>query len=154
MRTRSLPIFALLAACASEVPAQRKAETAAVVSAPVATPGRPLPKRPSQVVRIGPQATWTKVQAGEALIICAYEKPGKCDDVALQGSISQDDLLGRINDVPKDRELIFYCACPNEKSAAIRAIRYARHGWWNVKVLDGGVNGWEDAGLPRPETAP
>ena len=149
MRLAFPPLFALLtAACAASAPSERPAEP---MAGPAAEPAPAGPKRPSQVVRIGPKEAREKAQAGEALLVCAYEGQGKCDDLALERSIPLAELIERSDALPKEAELIFYCACPNEKSAVALALRYARHGWWNVKVLDGGVVGWDEAGVPRQE---
>jgi hypothetical protein len=51
-----------------------------------------------------------KVTAGEALLVCAYEDESKCDRIKLEGSISFTDFRTLAESLPKDREIIFYCA--------------------------------------------
>jgi membrane protein DedA with SNARE-associated domain/rhodanese-related sulfurtransferase len=57
------------------------------------------------------------------------------------------------DDVMRDAEIVVFCACPNEVSAArvARALRLA--GFEHVRPLHGGIDAWIDAGLPvaRPE---
>lgn len=61
----------------------------------------------------------------------------------------RDDRL----DVPRDREVVVYCACPNEASAAVVAKRLMRAGFRRVRPLHGGIEAWVAAGLPL-ERAP
>ncbi|MHB8813782.1 MAG: VTT domain-containing protein [Steroidobacteraceae bacterium] len=60
--------------------------------------------------------------------------------------------------VPSDVEVIVYCACPNEASAARIAQQLIRMGCIRVRPLTGGIFAWKDAGfdveaLPESETA-
>lgn len=48
--------------------------------------------------------------------------------------------------VPFDAEVIVYCACPNEASAARIAQRLIRMGCIRVRPLTGGIYAWKDAG--------
>jgi hypothetical protein len=45
---------------------------------------------------------------GGAWLVCAYEDDQKCAQLALEGSIPLSALQQR--NVPRDQELIFYCA--------------------------------------------
>jgi membrane protein DedA with SNARE-associated domain/rhodanese-related sulfurtransferase len=49
--------------------------------------------------------------------------------------------------VPFDAEVIVYCACPNEASAARIAQRLIRMGCRRVRPLAGGIFAWKDAGF-------
>ncbi|MFI4908496.1 MAG: DedA family protein/thiosulfate sulfurtransferase GlpE [Steroidobacterales bacterium] len=60
--------------------------------------------------------------------------------------------------VPFDAEVIVYCACPNEASAARIAQQLTRMGCLRVRPLTGGIFAWKDAGfgvetVPVPVTA-
>jgi rhodanese-related sulfurtransferase len=48
--------------------------------------------------------------------------------------------------VPFDAEVIVYCACPNEASAAHIAKQLIRMGCIRVRPLTGGIFAWKDAG--------
>jgi membrane protein DedA with SNARE-associated domain/rhodanese-related sulfurtransferase len=45
-------------------------------------------------------------------------------------------------------EIVVYCSCPNEASAALVAQALAKAGFTNVRVLAGGLDAWIAAGLP------
>ena len=51
-------------------------------------------------------------------------------------------------DVPRDRELVIYCTCPNEVSAAKAARLLMTLGYRRVRPLLGGLEAWEEAGYP------
>ena len=60
--------------------------------------------------------------------------------------------------VPFDAEVIVYCACPNEASAARIAQQLIRMGCIRVRPLTGGIFAWKDAGfdieaVPEPAMA-
>lgn len=62
-------------------------------------------------------------------------------------AISQERLATFVLDVPLDRELILYCACPDEVSAAIVAKQLIDKGFRRVRPLAGGIEAWIAAGL-------
>lgn len=63
---------------------------------------------------------------------------------------SQDRVLAQ---VPQEAEVIVYCACPNEASAALVARRMRQAGFRNVRPLHGGIHAWIQAGLPVDQRA-
>lgn len=48
--------------------------------------------------------------------------------------------------LPRDRDIVLYCNCPNEASAATAARLLASHGFTRVRPLAGGLEAWIDAG--------
>jgi membrane protein DedA with SNARE-associated domain/rhodanese-related sulfurtransferase len=52
------------------------------------------------------------------------------------------------DDVARDREVVVFCACPNEISAARVARDLRRAGFRHVRPLHGGIDAWIGAGLP------
>ena len=53
-----------------------------------------------------------------------------------------------MKDVPKDREIVTYCACPKDESSIKAAQVLAASGFTRVRVLQGGWNEWLKAGGP------
>jgi rhodanese-related sulfurtransferase len=47
-----------------------------------------------------------------------------------------------LRDVPTEREIVFYCACPNDASAAHATRLMLKHGHKRVRPLAGGLDGW------------
>jgi hypothetical protein len=64
----------------------------------------------ADVSRIGVEEARRKVTAGSALLVCAYDDEEKCKKVSLDGSINMTQLASRAATLPKDQEIIFYCA--------------------------------------------
>ncbi|MBS0455272.1 MAG: VTT domain-containing protein [Proteobacteria bacterium] len=62
----------------------------------------------------------------------------------------------QMDQLPRDREIVLYCDCPNEISAAKAAAVLARHGFVRVRPLRGGLQAWmeaEAAGAASPTSA-
>jgi rhodanese-related sulfurtransferase len=49
--------------------------------------------------------------------------------------------------LPKDSEVVFYCAEPREATSARMALLLTSHGYKNVHPLNGGLEGWRQAGF-------
>src|SRR5205085_12575128 len=49
---------------------------------------------------------------------------------------------------PRDVEIIIYCACPNEATAAIAANHLKRAGYRKIRPLLGGIDAWTSTGRP------
>ncbi len=63
----------------------------------------------AEVPRIGVEEARRKVEAGEALLVCAYDDEGKCAAMQLDGAMPLAELERR-GGVPRGQELVFYCA--------------------------------------------
>ena len=62
-----------------------------------------------QVERVSVDRAREDVEAGRALLGCAYDD-AKCARIRLDGSITVRELEQRAASLPKDQEIIFYCA--------------------------------------------
>jgi membrane protein DedA with SNARE-associated domain/rhodanese-related sulfurtransferase len=51
-----------------------------------------------------------------------------------------------LDDHSRDREIVIYCACPNEASAALAAKHLRRAGFRKIRPLLGGIEAWEKSG--------
>ena len=60
--------------------------------------------------------------------------------------VDLDDVASR--DFPRERGIVFYCACPNEASAKRATQLLLSRGYVDVRPLIGGLDGWIAAGLP------
>ncbi len=64
---------------------------------------------------------------------------------ALNVSVVDIEIMG--NRILKEkRPVVAYCACPDEHSALVVAAKLMRIGVKDIKVLNGGWNGWKAAG--------
>ncbi|HWP35875.1 MAG TPA: ArsR family transcriptional regulator [Thermodesulfobacteriota bacterium] len=62
------------------------------------------------VERVSAQEARRAAAAGRALLVCAYEDDTKCRQMALEGALSFAQFKAQEGALPKDREIIFYCA--------------------------------------------
>lgn len=60
--------------------------------------------------RVTPAEIFDKVKAGTALLVCAYDSEDKFKALHLDGAISLSEFKSRLSSLPKDQEIIFYCA--------------------------------------------
>ena len=56
------------------------------------------------------------------------------------------DIAHHLKELPRDREIILYCNCPSEASAARVAKILMNHGFKRVRPLYGGLDAWVAAG--------
>lgn len=64
------------------------------------------------------------------------------------------DAIARIDDLPEDRDIVLYCACPNEESARRGAQLLMKKGYRRVRPLIGGIDAWSAAGHPVEHGSP
>lgn len=113
------------------------------------------------------QLRMSRVSVEELKRLLAHESPPLVVDVrtaagrdrgAIPGSVWVD--MGAVEEglarLPITDEVIVYCACPNEASAALVAKRLIRQGFKRVRPLAGGIEAWVAAGnqVETPEQAP
>ena len=78
---------------------------------------------------------------------------------AVPGAIRLDpgELDQRHKDLPRDRDIVLYCTCPNETTSARVALALKKRGIERVFPLEGGFEAWVASGYPVeivPPTAP
>jgi rhodanese-related sulfurtransferase len=72
------------------------------------------------------------------------EHDRRCIPGALEMTL--DEVTARLQEFPLDREIVFYCACPNEATAAFAARKLMDRGYLKVRPLLGGLDAWAAAG--------
>ena len=60
--------------------------------------------------RVSPEEARNRIKSGAALLVCAYDSNEKFDELHLEGAISLNEFNSRLSSVPKEQEVIFYCA--------------------------------------------
>ena len=66
--------------------------------------------RPEDVERVSVEDARRAVEAGHALLVCAYEDDQKCRKLRLANALTVHDLQRSLESVPRNHTLIFYCA--------------------------------------------
>jgi rhodanese-related sulfurtransferase len=98
-----------------------------------------------------------KQEAGESLVIVDLRSSTALeqDPSLIQGAIHLrlDDLEKRRHEFPHDQDIIVYCSCPNEATAARVALSFQRHGFTRVRPLLGGIDAWREQNYPMETVA-
>jgi membrane protein DedA with SNARE-associated domain/rhodanese-related sulfurtransferase len=99
-----------------------------------------------------------KQKAGEALTILDLRSSAALeeDPAIIPGAIrtSLDDIKSGNYQVPRDKEVVVYCSCPNEETAARVTLLLQRSGFKNVRPLLGGIDAWREQNYPIEKAAP
>jgi len=99
-----------------------------------------------RIARISPEDLRRRLEDGEDMAIIDLRTPLDVAAVpyAIPGSswINVEELDTPLGNVPRDRELILYCSCPNEATSARVALQLKRWGITRVRPLDGGLARW------------
>lgn len=100
----------------------------------------------------------TQIEADELARALSHDEPPLVVDIGsrlaqesrphLPGALLIDLNAVASHDFPRDRAIVFYCACPNEASAKRAAQLLLSRGYADVRPLIGGLDGWINAGLP------
>ena len=72
------------------------------------------------------------------------EHDRRCIPGALEMTL--EEVTARLAEFPLDREIVFYCACPNEATAAFATRKLMDRGYMKVRPLLGGLDAWAAAG--------
>ena len=59
-----------------------------------------------------------------------------------------EDIDHRHHEIPRDREIVLYCTCPNEVSSARTALLLKKKGIHRVRPLEGGLDAWRERKFP------
>lgn len=64
----------------------------------------------TKMSRITPEETYQKLRVENALLVCAYESEEQCRNPQLDGAIFLSEFRAKLPAIPKDQEIVFYCA--------------------------------------------
>ena len=105
-----------------------------------------------RVARISPEELKEKLDAGGDVVIVDLRHPldFKAAPLTLPGAIrlAPDELARRHREIPRDREIILYCTCPDEYTSTRAALLLKRHGIIRVRPLTGGYDTWRQKNFP------
>lgn len=91
------------------------------------------------------------IDGGKRPVIFDVRPPdARLRDGIIPGAIAAHpkEMEDVLNAYPRDVEVIIYCACPNEATAAIAANHLKRAGYKKIRPLLGGIDAWAGAGRP------
>src|SRR6266850_2820387 len=93
-----------------------------------------------------------QLEAGETPVILDLRSRAELerDPSLIRGAIHLvlDEVEKRRHEFPHDRDIVVYCSCPNEATAARVALLLQRHGFTRVRPLLGGIDAWRAGNHP------
>jgi len=107
--------------------------------------------------RLEPEELKRQLDDGEQVFIVDLRHPLELepDPFTLPGALhfAPDDLTARHHEIPRDRDIVLFCDCPNEASAANTAMTLYKLGIVRVRPLRGGYDEWKRLGFPLDAVA-
>lgn len=107
-----------------------------------------------RMARITAAELATRLAAGEdvAIIDLRSEREYLADPAGIPGSrrFRIKELEERHGEIPRDRDVVLYCTCPNEETSARVALLLKRRGIVRVRPLEGGLAAWQRLAPPPP----
>jgi membrane protein DedA with SNARE-associated domain len=87
---------------------------------------------------------------GDVVILDVRPKEVRELDGVIPGAVAAHpaDSDPLVHGYPRDLEIVIYCDCPNEASAAIAAKHLKQAGFKKIRPLRGGFDAWIEAGHP------
>jgi len=105
-----------------------------------------------RMARITVDELHQRQEAGEPLLVVDLRSHLELeqDPALIRGAIhlALEEVELRHEEIPRDRDIILYCACPNEVSSARAALRLHRKGISRVRPLLGGIDAWRERNYP------
>ena len=102
--------------------------------------------------RLDPEELKRQLDAGEKVYIVDLRHPLELlpEPYTLPGALhfSPESLAERHNEIPRDRDIVLFCTCPSEATAAKTAMTLHRLGIERVRPLRGGYDEWKRLGFP------
>jgi len=102
--------------------------------------------------RLEPEDLKRQLDAGEPVYIVDLRHPLEFlpDPFTLPGALhfSPDSLTERHHEIPRDRDIVLFCTCPSEATAAKTAMTLMKLGIERVRPLRGGYDEWKRLGFP------
>ncbi|HVJ09330.1 MAG TPA: VTT domain-containing protein [Acidisarcina sp.] len=107
--------------------------------------------------RLEPEELKRLIDEGEPVYIVDLRHPLDYlpDPRVLPGAVryTSASLLENSGDIPRDRDIVLYCTCPSEATAAKTAMSIRKLGIQRVRPLRGGFDGWKNLGFPLVDAA-
>ena len=93
-----------------------------------------------------------RMDAGELVSVVDVRHPLalELDPDIIPGAINftMEEIEHRHHEIPRDRDIVLYCTCPNEVSSARTAFLLKKKGIHRVRPLVGGLDAWRERKFP------
>jgi membrane protein DedA with SNARE-associated domain/rhodanese-related sulfurtransferase len=94
----------------------------------------------------------SKIDSGEDLAIVDLRHPLdiEANPHVIPGArhLLMEELEHRHHEIPRDRDIVLYCGCPNEVTSARTVLLLKKNGIQRVRPLAGGIEAWRARNFP------
>ena len=108
--------------------------------------------RKLRIARITPEELKGKIDAGEDVLVVdlRHSLDFDANPETIPGALHIDaaEFEEAYEVIPRDREIVLFCACPNEATAARLALLLRSKGITQIRPLSEGYEGWRSRGFP------
>lgn len=105
-----------------------------------------------KIARITPEELKVKMDAGEDILVVdlRHSLDFDANPETIPGALHVDaaEFEEAYEVIPRDREIVLFCACPNEATAARLALLLRSKGITRIRPLSEGYEGWRSRGFP------
>jgi membrane protein DedA with SNARE-associated domain/rhodanese-related sulfurtransferase len=105
-----------------------------------------------RMARITVEELYQKQESGEHPMILDLRLQVELEDnpSVIRGALhmTTDEVEHRHQEIPRDRDVVLYCSCPNEVTSARVALHLHRKGISRVRPLLGGIEAWRERNYP------
>ncbi|HVG02149.1 MAG TPA: DedA family protein/thiosulfate sulfurtransferase GlpE [Nitrospira sp.] len=105
-----------------------------------------------RMAKISVEELKQRMDAGEAISVVDVRHPFALDldPETIPGAINftMEEIEHRHHEIPRDRDIVLYCTCPNEVSSARTAFLLKKKGIDRVRPLVGGLDAWRERNYP------
>lgn len=105
-----------------------------------------------RMAKISVEELKARLDAGEAISVVDVRHPLalELDPETIPGAtnFTLEEIEHRHHEIPRDRDIVLYCACPNEVSSARTAFLLKKKGIHRVRPLEGGLDAWRARRYP------
>src|ERR1700761_305032 len=105
-----------------------------------------------RTARLEPDELKTMLDSGQQVYIVDLRHPLDYlpDPRTLPGAVlyTPDKLVEHTETIPRDRDVVLFCTCPSEATAAKMALTLRKIGVYRVRPLRGGFDEWKRLGYP------
>jgi len=93
-----------------------------------------------------------RLDAGDPITVLDVRHPIslELDPETIPGALNLllEEIDHRHHEIPRDRDVVLYCTCPNEVSSARTALLLKKKGVHRVRPLEGGLDAWRERKFP------
>ncbi len=105
-----------------------------------------------KMAKISVEELKRRLDAGDEISVVDVRHPLslELDPETIPGAINftLEEIEHRHQEIPRDRDIVLYCTCPNEISSARTALLLIKKGIHRVRPLEGGLDAWRERKFP------